>query len=204
MRVMASESSSTHSKILEYGTNLLSRSGFSGVTLGVLAEQANMSKSGLFAHFRSKEEVQLQLLENTAKLSSEYVVAPAMRAAEGLPRLKALVENWLGWSGKAGLSGGCAVAAGMFEFDDCEGPIRDRLLAMEKFWRDLLARHVMRAVELKHLRAGLDIDQFVWELCGIYLSHHASVRFVRDKSADRRARLAFDALIGRALPAKRK
>ncbi len=159
-----------------------------------------MSKSGLFAHFRSKEEVQLQLLENTAKIAGERVIGPAMRVAEGLPRLKAIVKNWLGWTAKAGLSGGCAVAAGMFEFDDREGPVRDRLLTMEKFWRDLLAQQVARAVELKHFRAGLDIDQFVWELCGIYLSHHASFRFVRDKNADRRARIAFDALVARARP----
>lgn len=80
------------------------------------------------------------------------------------------------------------------------GPVRNRLLTMEKFWRDLLAQQVARAVELKHFQAGLDIDQFVWELCGICLSHHASFRFVRDKNADRRARIAFDALIARALP----
>jgi AcrR family transcriptional regulator len=198
------EASSKHSQILEYGTDLLSASGFAGITLGTLAEHIGMSKSGLFAHFRSKEELQLQLLENTAKIAGERVVAPALRVAEGLPRLKAIVKNWLGWTAKAGLSGGCAVAAGMFELDDCEGPVRDRLLRMEKFWRDLLAQNVARAVELKHLRAGLDIDQFVWELCGIYLSHHASFRFVRDKNADRRAWLAFDALIARALPEQKE
>ena len=168
------------------------------MTLGALAEQTGMSKSGLFAHFRSKEEVQISLLAHTAEIAGKHVIAPAMRSAEGLPRLKALVQNWFGWTEKAGLEGGCAVAAGMFELDDSEGPVRERLLEMEKLWRTLLAKHVVRAVELKHLRRYLDVDQFVWELCGIYLSHHASLRFVRDPRANKRARVAFDGLLARA------
>ncbi|PYS28207.1 MAG: TetR family transcriptional regulator [Acidobacteria bacterium] len=196
----------TRSRIIETGTNLLSTSGLSGITLGTLAERTGMSKSGLFAHFGSKEEVQLSLLEHTAQIAAEHVVAPAMRAAEGLPRLKALFRNWLGWTARAGLAGGCPIAAGIFELDDTEGPVREQLLQMEKSWRALLAQHVAQAVDLGHLRRDLDIEQFVWELCGIYLSHHAFLRFVRDPRADKRARIAFDALLGRALPkdAKKK
>jgi AcrR family transcriptional regulator len=190
----------TFSRILDEGTNLLSTSGLSGVTIGALAEQTGMSKSGLFAHFGSKEQVQLALLDYTAQIAERHVVAPAMRAEEGLPRLKALVQNWLGWTSRAGLAGGCPVAAGMFEVDDNDGPVRKRLLQMESSWRAFLARHVSRAIELGHLRRRLDVKQFVWELCGIYLSHHASVRFVRDAMADARARTAFDALLERALP----
>ncbi len=201
---MKKASSPTRSRILEHGTNLLSTSGLSGITIGTLAEQTGMSKSGLFAHFGSKEEVQLELLQNTAQIAGQHVIAPAMRAAEGLPRLKALVKNWLGWTSRAGLSGGCPVAAGIFELDDTEGPVRERLFQMEQSWRGLLAQQVLRAIELKHLRTDLDVEQFVWELCGIYLSHHASVRFVRDKHADTRAQVAFDALLARALPKKVK
>src|ERR1700740_2053070 len=84
-------------------------------------ERTGMSKSGLFAHFGSKEEVQIGLLEHTARIAAEHVVAPAMRASEGLPRLKALIRNWLGWTTRAGLAGGCPVAAGMFELDDNDG-----------------------------------------------------------------------------------
>ncbi|HYR85446.1 MAG TPA: TetR/AcrR family transcriptional regulator [Terriglobia bacterium] len=197
---MAKTALPTRSRILESGANLLSTCGLSGITLGTLAEETGMSKSGLFAHFGSKEEVQLSLLEHTAQIAGEHVVAPAMLVAEGLPRLKALVKNWLGWAARAGLAGGCPVAAGLFELDDTEGPVRERLLQMEKSWRVLLARHVAQAIELGHLRSDLDIDQFVWELCGIYLSHHASARFVRDPKADKRARIAFDALLERALP----
>jgi hypothetical protein len=93
----------------------------------------------------------------------------------------------------------------MFEYDDVEGPVRDEALALERRWRALLASLVRQAIDRGELRPDLDVDQFVWELCGIYLSHHASLRFVKDVAADRRARLAVDALIerARASPVKR-
>ena len=172
----------------------------SGVTVGTLAERTGMSKSGLFAHFGSKDKLQIRLLERATEIAAESVVRPAMAVPEGLPRLVALVHNWLGWTQRAGLDGGCPVAAGLFELDDCEGPVRDRLLQMEQQWRALLGQLVKRAMALKHLRKDLDVDQFVWELCGIYLSHHASLRFVRDQKANKRAATAFEALVARALP----
>jgi hypothetical protein len=90
------------------------------------------------------------------------------------------------------------VAAGLFAFDDMNGPVRDQILAMESEWRGLLKKLVQAAVSLGHLRHDLDADQFVWELCGIYLSHHAAHRFLRAADADRRARTAFEALLDRA------
>src|SRR4051794_11438228 len=103
---MKSELSSTRSKILHHGLNLISAAGLSGVTIGALADQVGMSKSGLFAHFNSKEAVQLALLEQSAVVAHARVIEPAMHAPEGLPRLRVTVENWLGWPAKAGLSGG--------------------------------------------------------------------------------------------------
>ena len=203
MRFVTKPSASSRDRILQAGANLLSQGGFSGVTLGALAEKTGMSKSGLFAHFASKDQVQIALLERTAEIAREHVIAPAMKARKGLPRLKALIGNWLGWSAKAGLAGGCAVAAGMFELDDREGPVRERLLVMEKAWRDLLANLVREAIHAGHLRSDLDVQQFVWELCGIYLSHHAAVRFVRDRDADARAQIALDALFQRSMPVKK-
>lgn len=171
---------------------MLSAGGLASVTLGVLAEQVGMSKSGLFAHFRSKRDLDLALLENTAAIAEEHVVRPAKAAPEGLPRLKALVENWLGWTARAGLSGGCPVAAGVFELDDSTGPVRDRLLAMETHWRGLLKSHIQQAIRMEQLRSDTDADQLVWELCGIYLSHHVSLRFVKDPKTEKYARLAFE------------
>jgi hypothetical protein len=136
-----------------------------------------------------------------ARLANGRVVEPAMKAAEGLPRLRALVRNWFGWAERAGLPGGCPVAAGLFEFDDVESPVRDKILELESHWRGLLTGLVARAVSLGHLRRGLDKSQFVWELCGIYLSHHAAHRFLRAADAGRRANIAFESLVRRSQPA---
>jgi AcrR family transcriptional regulator len=198
------KAASTRDRILDQGLALLSQSGLGGVTLGVLADQVGMSKSGLFAHFKSKEDVQIGLLEYTHKIGAGIIIEPSMKAAEGLPRLRAVVMNWLGWSRRAGLPGGCPVAAAMFEFDDVEGPVREKIVEMEAGWRGFLSGLVREAMTLGHLRKDLDVEQFVWELCGIYLSHHASDRFLRSKDADRRARTAFEALIGRAGPGAKK
>jgi AcrR family transcriptional regulator len=159
-----------------------------------------MSKSGLFAHFRSKEEVQLQLLDHLRDFGARHVLEPAMRTDEGLPRLRALVASWLGWARRAGLPGGCPIAAAMFEVDDVEGPVRDRVVEMDREWREFLRGLVLRAMELGHLRGDLDAEQFVWELCGIYLSHHAADRFLHAPDATMRAETAFEALVARALP----
>jgi AcrR family transcriptional regulator len=191
---------STHERILQQGLELMSQAGLAGVTLGVLADQVGMSKSGLFAHFRSKEDVQIGLLRHMAQFATAHVVQPAMSADEGLPRLRALVRNWFGWAQRAGLPGGCPVAAGLFEFDDVEGAVRNEILAMESQWRGLLRQLVQQAVDRGHLRQDLDVEQFIWELCGIYLSHHAAHRFLRAADADRRANTAFQALLDRALP----
>lgn len=146
-----------------------------------------MSKSGLFAHFQSKEEVQIGLLGYMDQVGRASFIQPAMNASEGLPRFKALVQGWFGWAQRAGLPGGCPVAAGLFEFDDIESPVRDKILAMEGQWRVFLTELVQRAIALGHLRSDLDVEQFIWELSGIYLSHHAAHRFLRSRDADRRA-----------------
>jgi AcrR family transcriptional regulator len=187
-----------HVRILDEGLALISREGLQGITLGILAERAEMSKSGLFAHFRSKEEVQLQLLEHTRAFGARHILAHVMEAEEGLPRLRTLVRNWFGWAGRSGLPGGCPLAAALFELDDLEGPVREKVVEMDRGWREFLGSVVAQAVTHGHFRSGLDTDQFVWELCGIYLGHHASERFLRDPEATRRAETAFEALIARA------
>lgn len=191
----------TKERLLRIGIDQMSVGGLSGVTLGQLASASGLSKSGLFAHFRSKEQLQIELLDEMAETANRVVVEPAMRAVEGLPRLSALMEHWLGWSRRAGLSGGCPVAAAMFELDDVEGEVRSHAAAMEQQWRGLLGQVVSQAKDLGHLSTDTDVEQIVWEICGIYLSHHVSTRFVRDSTADARAKTAFAALIGRHQPA---
>ncbi len=190
----------TKEKILAEGADLLSVGGFAQVTVGVLAQRAGMSKSGLFAHFGSKEEVQLDLMDEVVRISSACFVDPAMRLAPGLSRLRALVYGWLGWTGKAGLSGGCPIAAGLFELDDVaeSDPVRQRLLSLEEQWRELLVTTTGEAVATGELMRDLDVDQFVWELCGIYLNHHVSERFLHDPAAVTRAHTAFESLVERS------
>jgi AcrR family transcriptional regulator len=193
----------TKERILTVGVDLLSRNGFAGVTLGVLSQKTGMSKSGLFAHFKSKDEVQLELLEETTRIGFISFIQPAMQNAPGLARLRAVVQGWLGWTEKAGLAGGCPVASGMFEFDDAPKSdlIRQRLFSMEERWRGQLTQLVNEVIASGKFRRDLDADQFVWELCGIYLNHHASHRFIRDALALDRAERAFESLIERSLAA---
>jgi AcrR family transcriptional regulator len=188
----------TRDRILDAGLDLLSTSGFAGVTVGVLANQVGMSKSGLFAHFKSKEELDIALLERMLELASKNIVVPAMRARQGLPRLTMFVENWFGWSTRAGLPGGCPAAAGMFELDDVEGPVREKLLELERQWNETLKQFIAESIVTGDLRKDLDIDQFIWELMGFCLSHHASRRFMRYRDANMRARKAFQVLIDRS------
>jgi hypothetical protein len=113
-------------------------------------------------------------------------------------RLRTLIDGWLGWSARAGLSGGCPVAAALFEMDDRPGPVRDHVAMLERRWRDLLSNLTAETIARGELRQGLDVEQFIWELCGIYLSHHAASRFLHDPLAEERARRAVDALIEHA------
>jgi len=188
----------TRERILKTGLAMASQSGLEAVTLGVLASGVGMSKSGLFAHFHSKEAVQLGVLEHSERLAVSVVVEPAMKRPEGLPRLRAMVTKWFGWAPSAGLPGGCPVAAGLFEYDDVEGVVHDKIQEIAARWRQVLCTLTTEAIQRGHLRKGLDVDQFVWELFGIYLSHHVSSRFLKQKDSDKRALTAFAGLLGRA------
>src|SRR6202008_1516447 len=131
-------------------------------TLGVLSQNTGMSKSGLFAHFKSKDEVQLELIEETTRIGFISFVQPARQSAPGLSRLRAGVQGWLGWTEKAGLAGGCPVAAGMVEFDDAPESdlIRQRLFSMEERWRDQLTQLVKEVIASGEFSRDLDADQF--------------------------------------------
>jgi AcrR family transcriptional regulator len=165
------------------------------VSLGTLAERARMSKSGLFAHYRSKDELQIDLLLASTEVAARVVVGPAMAAAPGLPRLEAVFGLWCGWSRRAGLPGGCPIAAALFELDDLSGPVRDTVVDLEARWRGVLAGFVQGAIAEGHLPATLDVEQVVWEMTGIYLAHHAALRLARAPDADARAQAAFSRLL---------
>lgn len=187
----------TYDRILDEGLEMLTVTGLSGVTFGALAEAVGMSKSGLYAHFRSKEDVQLGLLAHADALAAAKVLAPAMAEAPGLPRLGAFMRNWLGWTRRLGLRGGCPIASALFELDDLDGKVRIQVGNAEAGVRALLATLIGEAIAEGALRRDIDVDQIVWELRAIYLGHHVSSRFVGEPLADERAWTAFEALVDR-------
>lgn len=192
---------STHERILWRGLEIVSERGVTGVSLGGLAERAGLSKSGLFAHFRSKEDLQLEILRFAEGEFEREVLAPALEAPEGLPRLRAFMGRWLGWAPRCGLPGGCPFAGAMFELDDlAEGPVRDYLVESQRTWTVMALGLIGEAVALGHLREDLDAEQFAWQLSGVYLAHHVSQRLVRDPDADERAHTAFESLLVSARP----
>jgi AcrR family transcriptional regulator len=200
---MTDKTQSTHERILGRGLEIVSERGLAGVSLGALAARAELSKSGLFAHFRSKEELQVELLRAAERALGREVVDPAMQEPPGLPRLRALVGRWLGWAERSGLPGGCPLYGAAFELDDAEeGTVRDYLTRSKGEWGGMLAGLVGQAVALGHLRGDVDVEQFVWQLEGIYLAHHVSQRLMRDPEADARAHAAFGTLVASSLPGR--
>ncbi len=194
---MKATAAKTYDRILDQGLEMLSVTGLSGVTFGALAEAVGMSKSGLFAHFRSKEDIQLRLVAHAEALVAAQVAAPAMAEPPGLPRLTALMRGWLGWTRRAGLGGGCPIASALFELDDLDGEVRAQVGEAEARSRALLATLAGEAIADGTLRGDTDVDQIVWELRGIYLGHHVSSRFAGEPLADQRAWTAFEALVDR-------
>ncbi len=188
----------TRQAILDRATELASQVGVTGLTIGTLADDLHLSKSGLFGHFQSKEALQIQLLEHGAASFVEQVVRPALAEPRGEPRLRALFERWLAWA--SGLPGGCVFVAAASELDDRPGPVRERLVDLQRQWLDFLATSVRRAIDEGHVAADADPDQFAQDLYGIMLAWHHHTRLMRDPAAEARARRAFESLLAAARP----
>ncbi len=185
----------TRQAILDEAFSLASCVGVSGLSIGILAERTKMSKSGLFAHFGSKEELQLAVLREAQQRFAEVVLRPAFRQPRGLGRLRAVVVNWLDWTREANLPGGCVINAAAAEFDDQPGPLRDEVRRGLTALRRSLVETVVKAVEAGELRADTDAEQFAFEMEGIYQVTQQSRRLLNDPDADRRALVAFDRLV---------
>ena len=141
---IVSKGEHTRAAILDVALAQASEAGFESLTIGSLADRAGMSKSGLFAHFGSREELQVAAIEAAAARFTETVFLPALKARRGLPRLRALFDHWLDWTARSGLTHGCPMQSAAVEFDDRPGPVRDAVV--EHFAR--LERELGRAVEL--------------------------------------------------------
>ncbi|MFI4942377.1 MAG: TetR/AcrR family transcriptional regulator [Burkholderiales bacterium] len=181
--------------ILERAAQTASRLGLEGLTIGQLASDLGLSKSGLFAHFQSKEALQVQTLRHAAELFVDRVVRPALKAPRGERRLRALFERWLVWAEADVLKGGCLFVAAATELDDQEGPVRDELVRQQRDWLELIANVARTGIAEGDFRPGLDGEQLAFELYGVMLAYHHARRLLRDPRAPRRARDAFDALV---------
>ncbi len=196
-----SKGATTRALVLDHAFTLASKVGFEGLTIGNLAKAAGLSKSGLFGHFRSKENLQVAVLETAVDRFLEGVMHPALKAPRGEPRVRAFFESWLEWArGHVANADGCLFIAAANELDDRHGPLRERLVDYQKEWLAGLARAADLAVEEGHFRADFDSEQFAYEFYSIILAFHHSSRLLRDERSDERAARQFERLIADARP----
>lgn len=187
----------TRAAILEAGFHIVSKAGLEGLTIGTLAEATRLSKSGLFAHFGSREDLLLAVLARGQEEFVRVVIQPALSRPRGLPRLRALFTNWLDWTESANLPGGCPMIGGATEFDDKPGPVRDALAEGQRSWIGVLRRAAAQAVEQGQLRPEADPEQISFELFGIALVVHHHRRLLGYSKARARALDALEALLAR-------
>lgn len=190
-----SKGEETRSAILDTALALASTGGLEGLSIGGLAREVGLSKSGLFAHFNSKENLQLQVLETATERFVASVVLPSLREPRGEPRVLALFERWLAWTKSSFLPGGCPFVATAVELDDRPGPLRDYLVDAQTRWLATMARAAAIAVEEGHFRSDLDTEQLAYELYSILLAYHLFRRLLRDPKAEARSRRAFERLV---------
>jgi AcrR family transcriptional regulator len=189
-----SKGESTKLAVLDEATELASVVGLGGLTIGALAAATRLSKSGLYAHFASKEALQVQVLQHARERFVDVVMRPTIATPRGEPRLRALFEHRIAWQ-SAGASGGCIFVDAASEFDDQEGLVRDELLRAERDKHESVLMIVGTAVNEGHFRPDVDAQQVAFELEGILMAHHHAMRLMRDPEAGLRARRAFDRLV---------
>ncbi|MEO0316643.1 MAG: hypothetical protein RL404_320 [Pseudomonadota bacterium] len=185
----------TRASILEAALELASREGLEGLTIGALAERMNMSKSGVFAHFGSREDLQLNVLRLYNHLFEQEVFYPSMAEERGLPRLRSLFNRWIDRVSRE-IASGCIYISGAVEYDDRPGPIRDQLVGMVQTWQKALRRAAQQASDEGHLATGIAPDQLAFEMYGLVLALHHDARFIRSPDAVQRAQAGFERLVG--------
>ena len=184
----------TRAAILDMALDLASRDGLEGLTIGLLADKMNMSKSGVFAHFGSREDLQLEVLKLYHHRFEQEVFFPSVQEARGIARLKSMYARWIKRV-SVEIASGCIYISGAVEYDDRPGPIREELVAMVRAWQGALLRCVQQAIEIGDLQSDTDAEQLVYEMYGLILALHHDARFLRMPGSVDRARAGFDRLI---------
>jgi AcrR family transcriptional regulator len=188
----------TRIEIIDRALALASEIGLEGLSLGMLAEDLHLSKSGLFAHFKSKEALQIAVLQRAIERFINEVVRPAIAKPRGEPRVAALFERHLDWICGDERNGICFFMALTQEFDDRPGPVRDLLVQSQRDWHGTIARAAKISIQEGHFRSDLDVEQFTYECIGIAMSFQKGYKLLEDPKARQRARAAFAALLERS------
>jgi AcrR family transcriptional regulator len=189
----------TKAAIVDAALGLASQIGLEGLSIGALAEVTGMSKSGVFAHFGSREELQISVIREYHDRFESEVFYPALSCVRGLPRLQSLFDNWMQRTSTE-IDSGCIYISGAVEFDDRPGSVRDALASSVNTWQNALQRAVAQAQEEKHLNNKADPLQIAFEVHGLILALHYEARFLRNPGAAERARQGFSAIVARNKP----
>jgi len=184
----------TKAAIVDAALGLATQIGLEGLSIGALAEVTGMSKSGVFAHFGSREELQISVIHEYHARFEQDVFYPAMQESRGLARLRSLFRHWMNRT-SIELDSGCLYISGAVEFDDRPGPVRDALVHSVKSWLDALRRAIAQAREEGHLRAAIDDRQLAFEIHGLILALHYEARLLHSPGSPERAMAAFENLL---------
>jgi len=184
----------TRAAILDVALELASREGLEGLTIGLLADKMNMSKSGVFAHFGSREDLQMEVLKLYHYRFEQEVFVPSVKEPRGIPRLQAMYARWIKRV-SVEIASGCIYISGAVEYDDRPGPIREELVSMVRTWQGALLRCVQQCIDAGQLQPATDARQMVYEMYGLILALHHDARFLRQPGSVDRARTGFDRLL---------
>ncbi len=187
----------TKAVIIDAALNLAAQIGLEGLSIGAIAEVTRMSKSGVFAHFGSREELQISVVREYHLRFEQEVFYPALEATRGLPRLRAMFANWMKRT-SAEIDSGCIYISGAVEFDDRPGPVRDALADSVNIWLAAMHRAVQQAQTEGHLHADADAKQISFEIHALILALHYEARFLRVPASLERANRGFDNILERS------
>ena len=190
--IPAGKGPATRELILDKAYELAREDGLEGLSIGALASSTGMSKSGVFAHFGSREQLQLALLESVATRFLEFVKTPALREARGLPRLRKLAERWCEWSRIH--QSGCVLLSAVVEYDGRDGALRQSVLRQQADWRDELRRAIKLAIDAGHLRVDTDPTQLAFEIYALMLGLHHDAGLFGYEEARHRTNVALERL----------
>jgi AcrR family transcriptional regulator len=180
----------TKRAILQKGLEMVSHLSLEALTIGLLAKEMNISKSGLFAHFKSKENLQLEILDYAAQHFSREVILPALKAERGIPRVRAIVENWIKWGSK--FKGGCIFVTATTEFNDRPGNIQNKLFSQQKQWLRVLRKIGETAIKAGDIKPGTDCEQFAYDLYSLVLGHYYYSQLIKDPRLEHRQEKSLD------------